>query len=71
MLELFQRYRNLGGDNPIADFAKLYWHFYRAEGSGLAGILLTVFLYFFTTFVALTMLYMYFLRWVPGCTTTL
>lgn len=56
------RYQNLGGDNPIADCAKLYYHFLRAEGSGLAGIFITIFLYFFTCFAAAAILYMYFLR---------
>ena len=59
---LSQRYEDLGGDIPIADFAKLYHHFYRAEGSGLAGIFIVCFLYFFTCFAAGSILYMYFLR---------
>ncbi|ELU11189.1 hypothetical protein CAPTEDRAFT_202332 [Capitella teleta] len=44
------RYKDVGGDVPIGDCAKLYWHFYRAEGSGLAGIFITLFLYVFTCF---------------------
>lgn len=48
--------------NPLADFAKLYWHFYRSQGSGLAGIFITLFLYTCTAFMASSILYMYFLR---------
>jgi len=47
---------------PIADFAKLYWHFFKAQGDGLAGIFLPLFLYTFTSFFAAAILYMYFLR---------
>ncbi|XP_046362564.2 uncharacterized protein LOC124139499 [Haliotis rufescens] len=56
-----QTYNN-DSTEPIADAAKLYWHFYRAQGSGLAGIFITVFLYIFTSFMAGSILYMYFLR---------
>ncbi|ELU07382.1 hypothetical protein CAPTEDRAFT_226170 [Capitella teleta] len=56
------RYKDVGGDVPIGDCAKLYWHFYRAEGSGLAGIFITLFLYVFTCFATGCFLYMYFLR---------
>ncbi|KAK7489378.1 hypothetical protein BaRGS_00019322 [Batillaria attramentaria] len=48
--------------DPIADFAKLYFHFYRSQGSGLAGIFITLFLYTCTAFMASSILYMYFLR---------
>ena len=47
---------------PTADMTKLYWHFSSLEGSGVVGIFLTLFLYIFTTFTALTCFYMYFLR---------
>ncbi|XP_035825164.1 uncharacterized protein LOC101851493 [Aplysia californica] len=47
---------------PIADFAKLYWHFKKAQGEGLPGIFLPIFLYTFTSFFAVSILYMYFLR---------
>ncbi|KAL3889356.1 hypothetical protein ACJMK2_001700 [Sinanodonta woodiana] len=47
---------------PTADFAKLWWHFTRVEGSGLAGVFITVFLYIFTIFISGAILYMYFLR---------
>ena len=50
------------GIEPIADAAKLYWHFFRLEGNGLAGIFLTLFVYFFIVFVAVACLYMYFLK---------
>ncbi|KAK2169280.1 hypothetical protein NP493_1197g00020 [Ridgeia piscesae] len=59
---ILKRYLDLGGDNPIADFAKLYFHYLRTEGSGLSGILVTIFLYFFTCFTSGAILYMYFLR---------
>ncbi|PVD32684.1 hypothetical protein C0Q70_08129 [Pomacea canaliculata] len=48
--------------NPIGDFAKLYWHFYRSQGSGLAGIFITLFLYTCIAFIVSSILYMYFLR---------
>lgn len=48
--------------NPEADFMKLYWHFERSEGSGLAGIFITSFLYLFTMFMTASIIYMYFLR---------
>ncbi|OWF49741.1 uncharacterized protein LOC110451314 [Mizuhopecten yessoensis] len=48
--------------NPIADFTKLYWHFDTVEGSGLAGIFLTAFIYVFHMFMTASCLYMYFLR---------
>ncbi|CAD5113719.1 DgyrCDS2883 [Dimorphilus gyrociliatus] len=57
-----RRWRKLGGDTPIADYAKLYWTFQRIEGSGLAGIFITVLLYAFTCFAAGAIVYMYFLR---------
>lgn len=65
--------------NPIGDFAKLYWHFYRSQGSGLAGIFITLFLYTCIAFIVSSILYMYFLRWgsylhlcqQPSCKETL
>lgn len=59
----FQRYIN-DALNPEADFMKLYWHFERSEGSGLAGIFITSFLYLFTMFMTASIIYMYFLRYV-------
>ncbi|CAB3994118.1 partial [Paramuricea clavata] len=57
-----KRYRLLGGDIPIGDAYKLYWHFDRYEKNGIIGIFITVFLYIVTVFSAATVLYMYFLR---------
>ncbi len=48
----------------MADFVKLYWYFDNTQGSGLAGIFITLFLYIFTCFSAGSILYMYFLRLV-------
>ncbi|ESO86001.1 hypothetical protein LOTGIDRAFT_235599 [Lottia gigantea] len=47
---------------PIADFAKLWWHFSRSQGSGLAGVFITLFLYTFVGLLSSSILYMYFLR---------
>ncbi|XP_045180354.2 uncharacterized protein LOC123539694 isoform X3 [Mercenaria mercenaria] len=47
---------------PTADFVKLWYHFYRVEGSGLGGVFVTAFLYLGFMFVAGAFLYMYFLR---------
>jgi len=41
---------------------KLYFHFERLEGSGLAGIFLVVFIYTFHMFMTSSVIYMYFLR---------
>ncbi|XP_053467431.1 uncharacterized protein ofcc1 [Ictalurus furcatus] len=49
-------------EKPVADAAKLYWHFHRLEQSGTAGILITLFLYTVLFIVSFTMLYIYFLR---------
>ncbi|EDO30431.1 predicted protein, partial [Nematostella vectensis] len=56
------RYLNIGGDVPIGDAFKLYWHFDRYEKNGAVGIVLTLFLYIVTLFTSSTILYMYFLR---------
>lgn len=56
------RYLNVGGDVPIGDAFKLYWHFYRFEKNGAVGIVLTVFLYIVTIFTSPVVLYFYFLR---------
>ncbi|XP_041361349.1 uncharacterized protein LOC121377431 [Gigantopelta aegis] len=58
---ILQRYTDQATE-PIGDFAKLYWNFYRSQGSGLAGIFITIFLYVFTSFITASILYMYFLR---------
>jgi len=56
------RFLNVGGDVPIGDAFKLYWHFFRFDGNGAVGIVLTIFLYVVTLFTASSVLYMYFLR---------
>uniref|UniRef100_A0A8C9RLC4 Uncharacterized protein n=1 Tax=Scleropages formosus TaxID=113540 RepID=A0A8C9RLC4_SCLFO len=53
---------------PIADAAKLAWHFHRTQHSHLPGILITLFLYTVLLFCSLTILYIYFLRFHnDGC----
>ncbi|KAL1006386.1 hypothetical protein UPYG_G00071700 [Umbra pygmaea] len=47
---------------PVADAAKLYWHFYRTEQSGATGVVITVFLYSVLFILSATILYLYFLR---------
>ncbi|XP_062841274.1 uncharacterized protein ofcc1 [Trichomycterus rosablanca] len=47
---------------PVADAAKLYWHFHRTEHSGTAGIVITLFLYAVLFILSFTVLYVYFLR---------
>uniref|UniRef100_A0A3P8YWU4 Uncharacterized protein n=1 Tax=Esox lucius TaxID=8010 RepID=A0A3P8YWU4_ESOLU len=47
---------------PVADAAKLYWHFYRTVGSGAAGVVITVFVYSVLFLLSSTILYLYFLR---------
>ncbi|XP_068787992.1 uncharacterized protein [Struthio camelus] len=49
-------------EKPIADAAKLYWVFLRAEESGIPGALLTVMLYTILFIISSTVLYLYFLR---------
>ncbi|XP_073719869.1 uncharacterized protein ofcc1 isoform X1 [Misgurnus anguillicaudatus] len=49
-------------DDPLADAAKLYWHFYRTEQSGTAGIVITLFLYAVHSILSFTILYIYILR---------
>ena len=62
LLLVKQRFYDGGGKEPVADFAKLYWHFDNTQGSGIAGIFITLFLYIFTCFAAGAILYIYFLR---------
>ena len=50
---------------------KLYYHYLRTEGSGLPGILITVFIYVFVMFAAGAILYMYFLRSVVTCASSI
>uniref|UniRef100_A0A671KNP0 Uncharacterized protein n=1 Tax=Sinocyclocheilus anshuiensis TaxID=1608454 RepID=A0A671KNP0_9TELE len=49
-------------EEPLADAAKLYWHFFRTEQSGAAGIIITLFLYSVHCILSFTFLYVYFLR---------
>ncbi|XP_060756075.1 uncharacterized protein ofcc1 isoform X5 [Neoarius graeffei] len=49
-------------EKPVADAAKLYWHFHNMEQSSTAGILITLFLYVVLFILSFTMLYVYFLR---------
>ncbi|CAM9249994.1 unnamed protein product [Bubo scandiacus] len=49
-------------EKPIADAAKLYWIFLRAEESGTPGVLITVMLYTILFIISSTVLYLYFLR---------
>ncbi|XP_041465232.1 uncharacterized protein LOC121415911 isoform X1 [Lytechinus variegatus] len=56
------RYSNTDSDVPIADAAKLYYHFYRIHDNGLMGILLTVPIILFLSFLTCVIFYMYFLR---------
>ncbi|XP_052451787.1 uncharacterized protein ofcc1 [Carassius gibelio] len=49
-------------EEPLADAAKLYWHFFRTEQSGTAGIIITLFLYGVHCILSFTFLYVYFLR---------
>ncbi|MEQ2278554.1 hypothetical protein AMECASPLE_000145 [Ameca splendens] len=49
-------------DTPVGDAAKLYWHFYRADGSGAAGVIITVFLYAVHFLLSITILTIYLLR---------
>ncbi|XP_009958858.1 PREDICTED: orofacial cleft 1 candidate gene 1 protein [Leptosomus discolor] len=51
-----------GVEKPIADAAKLYWVFLRAEESGIPGALITVVLYTILFIISSTVLYLYFLR---------
>lgn len=60
---LWQRYEDTS-IYPQADVVKLYYHFLRLEGSGLAGIFIVAFLYVFTMFMSASILYMYFLRYL-------
>ncbi|XP_030622931.1 uncharacterized protein ofcc1 [Chanos chanos] len=49
-------------DKPVADAAKLYWHFYRTDQSGAAGIIITLFLYTVLLVLSVTMLQIHFIR---------
>uniref|UniRef100_A0A8C4E6B2 Orofacial cleft 1 candidate gene 1 protein n=1 Tax=Dicentrarchus labrax TaxID=13489 RepID=A0A8C4E6B2_DICLA len=49
-------------DTPVGDAAKLYWHFYRADQSGGAGVIITLFLYAVLFLLSITILTIYLLR---------
>uniref|UniRef100_A0A3B4TKG7 Uncharacterized LOC111237249 n=1 Tax=Seriola dumerili TaxID=41447 RepID=A0A3B4TKG7_SERDU len=49
-------------DIPVGDAAKLYWHFYRADQSGAAGVIITLFLYAVLFLLSITILSIYLLR---------
>ncbi|XP_062235994.1 uncharacterized protein ofcc1 [Platichthys flesus] len=49
-------------DTPVGDAAKLYWHFYRADQSGAAGLVITLFLYAVVFLLSITILSIYLLR---------
>ncbi|XP_070784660.1 uncharacterized protein ofcc1 [Enoplosus armatus] len=49
-------------DTPVGDAAKLYWHFYRADQSGAAGVIITLFLYAVLFLLSITILSIYLLR---------
>ncbi|XP_044195851.1 uncharacterized protein ofcc1 isoform X2 [Thunnus albacares] len=49
-------------DAPVGDAAKLYWHFYRADQSGAAGVIITLFLYAVLLLLSITILSIYLLR---------
>ncbi|XP_076017177.1 uncharacterized protein ofcc1 [Genypterus blacodes] len=53
-------------DSPVGDAAKLYWHFYRADQSGAAGVLITLFLYAVLFLLSVTILFIYLLRFHNG-----
>ncbi|XP_034999057.2 uncharacterized protein ofcc1 [Hippoglossus stenolepis] len=49
-------------DTPVGDAAKLYWHFYRTDQSGAAGLVITLFLYAVLFLLSITILSIYLLR---------
>ncbi|KAM6900531.1 uncharacterized protein ofcc1 [Xenentodon cancila] len=49
-------------DVPVGDAAKLYWHFHRADQSGAAGVLITLFLYAVHFLLSITIISIYLLR---------
>ena len=59
---ILKRYKSQTVTYPIADGAKLYWHFYHVENTGLAWIFIMIFIYVFTCFMACALLSRYFIR---------
>ncbi|KAF7667287.1 hypothetical protein LDENG_00067670 [Lucifuga dentata] len=53
-------------DTPVGDAAKLYWHFYWADQSGAAGVIITLFLYAVLFLLSVTILFIYLLRFHNG-----
>ncbi|TKS87982.1 hypothetical protein D9C73_022106 [Collichthys lucidus] len=53
-------------DRPVGDAAKLYWHFYRADQSGAAGVIITLFLYAVLFLLSITIVFIYVLRFHNG-----
>ncbi|XP_074478828.1 uncharacterized protein ofcc1 [Sebastes fasciatus] len=49
-------------DTPVGDAAKLYWHFYRVDQSGAAGVIITLFLYAVIFLLSITILSINILR---------
>ncbi|XP_073488895.1 uncharacterized protein [Aquarana catesbeiana] len=49
-------------EKPIADAAKLYWHFFQTEKYGTPGILITLLIYIMIFIISSSVLYLYFLR---------
>ncbi|KAM9839675.1 uncharacterized protein ofcc1 [Aulostomus maculatus] len=49
-------------DRPVGDAAKLFWHFYRVDRSGAAGVIITLFLYAVIFLLSVTILGIYTLR---------
>nr|XP_040023713.1 uncharacterized protein ofcc1 [Gasterosteus aculeatus aculeatus] len=49
-------------DTPVGDAAKLYWHFYRVDQSGAAGVIITLFLYTVLFLLSTTILSINILR---------
>ncbi|CAF95074.1 unnamed protein product [Tetraodon nigroviridis] len=49
-------------DTPVGDAAKLYWHFYRIDQSGVSGVMITLFLFVVLSLLSVTVLFIYVLR---------
>uniref|UniRef100_A0A674MF04 Orofacial cleft 1 candidate gene 1 protein n=1 Tax=Takifugu rubripes TaxID=31033 RepID=A0A674MF04_TAKRU len=49
-------------ETPVGDAAKLYWHFYRIDQSGVSGVMITLFLYAVLFLLSGTILFIYILR---------
>ncbi|KAI9542770.1 hypothetical protein NQZ68_016073 [Dissostichus eleginoides] len=49
-------------DTPVGDAAKLYWHFFRVDQSGAAGVIITLFLYAVIFLLSVTILFINMLR---------